>query len=402
MRDIDILPLLHIMPAGCVLFDDNGIIQSVNNSLSHLLEYPSQELIGKHIEYIFTVSSRILYQTQVYPSFKLNEKVDEVALSLKSKQGKTIPVLFYCNRTVVEEKIRNVCIIVSAWERQKQMTEISEAKRVQQIVKENETLKKLKEELEIHEQQLDRQIFLLLERNQEHVQLNKVLSHDLQEQIRKIGVFSDLLQSTDELRNNSESKSHLQKIQKSVLKLQNLIRSLQLFVHLDSIEERLTQLKVEDIIKEAKKEAINGTGFNDFILEVGEISSFEGRSYQMKLLFTELFKNAIQNRNPDNRLAIHIESLLIEENMYLANNKRYRYTEHIRIKISDNGDGFENQYSSYIFGLFNKLNTKTDRVGLGLALVKHIVSYHYGTITATSEVGKGSSFIIVLPILQPK
>ena len=113
-----------------------------------------------------------------------------------------------------------------------------------------------------------------------------------------------------------------------------------------------------------------------------------------------LIKNAIQNRDINRRLQIQIKAVLIEENSYQFNKRKYRYTDHVKLEITDNGTGFDNQYNSYIFGLLNKLSSHSAGAGLGLALCKQIVSHHYGTISASSEIGKGTTFLIVLPVSQ--
>lgn len=389
------------MPSGCISFDDAGVIQFVNAPLCRWVDYEPEELLNQNIELLLTVSSRIFYRTRVYPLLRLNGKADEIFLSLKSKHGNSIPVLLYCIRSGSGEKITNLAVVVTVWERQKHEREISKAKKAQQhILDENQTLNRLKEELEQHQMQLDRQISMLTQRNQEYAQLNKVLSHDLQEPIRKIGLFAELLHQSEGISNYPEIVNYFQKIQKAIVRLRHLTQTLQQFVYPDSTEE-IGTLAIEKLFHEAQAEAISAIGFSDFTLEIGEVPAFEGKSIQMKVVFTELLKNALQNRNPNHDLLIRIEAVMTEENTYQSTGEKYRYRDHLKLKVSDNGMGFDNRYHSYVFGLFNKLNPKSEGAGLGLALVKQIITHHYGTITVSSEEGKGTSFIITLPVVQP-
>ena len=71
------------------------------------------------------------------------------------------------------------------------------------------------------------------------------------------------------------------------------------------------------------------------------------------------------------------------------------------ITIADNGIGIAPEYHERIFGLFNKLDVKTDGTGIGLTLVKRIVEVHGGRIWIQSEVGKGSKFLFTLPAKYP-
>lgn len=393
----DSLDILNALPSAYLLFDDNGIIQLLNTALCDLLGYQSQELINRNVETVFSISSRIFYQTQLYPLIRLKGKVDEIFLTLRTKQGKSIPVMLYCHRRVLAEKLYYVCVFVTVWERQKHELANSKAKEVQQ---ENEVLKNLKEELELQRQQLDRQVLMLIQRNHEYIELSKVFSHDLQEPIRKIGMFTDILQHSKGIEHYPEIAGYGQRIQKMVVRLQNLTESLQQFIYLDSINEITHSIEIDTVIEEAKKAAITAVNFDDFTIVTGAIPAFEGRSRQIGILFTELFKNAIQNRNPDTHLIIRIEGVVVEENSYQASREKYRYTEHLKLKISDNGKGFDNQYNSYVFGLFNKLNANSPGAGLGLALVRQVILYHFGTISASSEEGQGTLFTIILPVVQ--
>ena len=394
--------MLEAMPCGCIAFDDYGNIESVNEFLYNLLEYDPNELIDKNIEYILTISSRIFYQTQLYPLIRLKGKVDEIFLSLKSKRGTHIPVMLYCKRNVSDDKISNICVFVTVWEREKHELEMLKANEMrQQTLLENETLNKLKEELELHQQQLDQQVSILTQRNQEYIQLNKVLTHDLQEPIRKISIFTDRIVNHIKSINDPEVLNNFQKIQASVLQLRNLTSSLQKFVYTYTSEEKTSISFIKDLIEEAQSDAIIETGFDDFELKTGEIPTFEGNIVEIKLVFMEILKNSIQNRNINKRLKIEIRAVLIEENSYLVSKGKYRYTDHIKLEISDNGNGFDSQYNSYIFGLFNKLNPLSEGAGLGLALCKQIISNHYGTITINSEIEKGTTVTIILPVQQP-
>ena len=394
--------MLEPMPCGCIAFDDDGKIESVNEFLNNLLEYDPNELIDKNIEHILTISSRIFYQTQLYPLIRLKGKVDEIFLSLKSKRGTHIPMMLYCKRNVTDDKISNLCVFVTVWEREKHELEMLKANEMrQQTLLENETLNKLKEELELHQQQLDQQVSILTQRNQEYIQLNKVLTHDLQEPIRKISIFTDRIVNHIKSINDPEVLNNFQKIQASVLQLRNLTSSLQKFVYTYTSEEKTSISFTKDLIEEAQSDAIIETGFDDFELKTEEIPTFEGNIVEIKLVFMEILKNSIQNRNAKKRLKIEIRAVLIEENSYLVSKGKYRYTDHIKLEISDNGNGFDSQYNSYIFGLFNKLNPLSEGAGLGLALCKQIISNHYGTIAINSEIEKGTMVIIILPVQQP-
>lgn len=394
----DSLEILQAMPCGCILFDDNGIIQFVNNTLCELLEYTNKELLSQKLGVIFTISSQIFYQTQLYPLIRLKGKADEIFLSLKTKQGDILPVMLHGKVVNWNQKQVYLFIFTTVFERQKHEDELLRIKQEQQVtVQENEDLNSLKTELQLQRQKLDQQVTILKQRNLEYIQLNKVLTHDMQEPIRKIDIFSDIL--LDHIK-DEKGEVTLQKIHKSVARLRSLTSSIQRFVDLDLADESISLINPVSIIEETTERIKIELAFDNFSIEVNRLPSFEGRASQIKILFFELFKNAVENRKPHDFLLIKVNGVLVEENSFRSGTDQYLYTDHIRLEISDNGIGFNNSYSSYIFELFNKLHKNSEGSGLGLALCKQIVSSHYGSISARSEEGKGVSIVIVIPIKQ--
>ncbi|WP_221392487.1 ATP-binding protein [Dyadobacter sp. NIV53] len=399
----DAQEILNFMPGGCILFEDDGSIEFVNQTICELLEYQEDELLNQNVEMIFTVASRIFYQTQFYPLIRLRGGANEVFLSLRSKTGDRIPSMVNAKRVTFNGQTLNLCIFVTVYEGQKHEKELLKINELRQLaVEENEVLNNLKNELELHQQQLDRQVTALKQRNQEYAQLSKVLSHDLREPIRKIGMFTDILLNGKRKAEAEELTGIYQKIQNCFLKLNNMTTSLQRFVYVDSNVEKNDKLDVNDLLQEAKIEALTLLNFESFELETVTIPAIEGQASQIRLLFTELLKNAIQNKKPEQPLRIQIKAVLIEENIYQFNKGKYRYTEHVKIEVTDNGTGFDNQYNSYIFGLLNKMHAASTGAGLGLALCKQIISRHYGTISASSIMGQGTSIVIILPLTQPE
>jgi signal transduction histidine kinase len=68
--------------------------------------------------------------------------------------------------------------------------------------------------------------------------------------------------------------------------------------------------------------------------------------------------------------------------------------------VRDNGIGIPHEFMDKIFGLFNKLDARSEGTGVGLALVKRIIEFHHGIIWAESDAGKGTTFYFTLPV-QP-
>ncbi|NIJ52691.1 PAS domain-containing sensor histidine kinase [Dyadobacter arcticus] len=391
--------ILQDLPCGCIVFEDNGKITFVNPTICELLGYNVDEMIDSGIEVVFTISSRIFYQTHFFPLLKLKGQVSEIFLTLKPKTGPPVPVLVNVKLSEVNGLVSYIGIFTAVWERQKYEEELLLAKKAQQkVLEENDVLIQLKKQLEIHQQELDSKVSMLRERTDEYLQIGKVLTHDMQEPIRKIAFFFEALVEQKEIQQNSENLKKVDIINRSVTRLRFLTNALFDFVNHSSLREEFTHLDVGQLIRKAELDVKQSLGITGFTVFFESIPRFFGDAAQMKRLFIELIKNAVQNRSSHQTLEIQVNAVVIEENIYQANAGKYHYTDHVKLEICDNGIGFERKYESYVFGLLNKLNKKSDGVGLGLTLCKQIVSNHHGSIQIRSNPENGTCVTIVIPV----
>ncbi|MBU1820211.1 MAG: PAS domain S-box protein [Bacteroidetes bacterium] len=395
--------LLRSLPCAYVAFDDTGKIKFVNPFLCEALGYTAEELTGQSFERILTISSRLFYQTHFFPLLRLNGKVSEIFLMFRSKKAESIPFMINGHRENMDGQVLNLCACFTVWERQKYESELLESKKIlQKALEENVLLNSLKSDLEKNQQQLDQQISMLIQRSHEYVQLNKVLSHDLQEPIRKIGIYADILHHSEKISTDTQLKAYTQKIFETMERLRQLTNCLQQFVSVESHEEEFATIQLDTLLAEAIQEATRVTDFTDFSVEAAGLPQIEGRASQIGMLFRELIKNAIENRNPMSRLHIRIGAAIVEENSYHASKDKYRYTDHLKLEVKDNGMGFDKRYSTYVTGLFNKLNSESKGMGMGLALCRQIVSNHYGTLSIQAVEGEGCTVLVMLPVKQPE
>jgi signal transduction histidine kinase len=131
---------------------------------------------------------------------------------------------------------------------------------------------------------------------------------------------------------------------------------------------------------------------------VAALPVIEAIPTQMTQLFFNLLSNAIKFRQKG------ISPVITIEQKQMTDEEKQKYqlllsNEYFLITVNDNGIGFEQQYAEKIFLLFQRLQGKYEfpGSGIGLSICKKIVSNHNGQIFATGEVGKGSSFYIILP-----
>lgn len=387
-----------ILPCGYVSFRDNGIVTAANATLASWLGCPKDELAGKSIENIFTLATRIFYNTHFFPLIKLHSKASEVFLSLKANENLDIPVLANAERRLEQSEYIIHCVFIRVEERKKYEQELINARRkAEDALKENRQLTELTGSLEKHALELDKQYQHQITINENLLQFSKIISHDLQEPIRKIQIFTDFILNDPDTIMSVKSKTFSGKVYAAAEKLKTLTASLQEYVKVDN-EKAHTNVDLNAVIETARLRASILRQFSDFDMEVDEMPTIEGFENQLELLFFHLIDNAIQFRNSTQKLKIKVNQLVLEENIFKATENQYRYTEHLRISFEDNGRGFSEEYSDNVFLLFNKLGNVGTNMGVGLPLVKKIVRNHSGEIRVNSKPGTGTRFEIELPV----
>jgi phosphoserine phosphatase RsbU/P len=390
--------LVNVVPCGILAFDDRGVIISVNKTLSAWLGYSCEELQEKSIESILSTPSRIFYQTHFFPLIKLHSKADEIFLALIGKSKNEIPVLSNTTRLLQGQDYVNVAVFMPIFQRKKYEAEILESKRAaENALKENKDIRELTNRLELKTHEIDRQYQKMVGLSEDILHFSKILSHDLQEPIRKIKLFSSILATSQSHDYTKRQISAIQKIDSAAERLRRLTHGLQEYVTIDA--ERISgNVDLNIKLEMAKGQVMRDRDFSSFQVIYDPLPEMEGYPAQIEVLFYHLLDNAVQFRKPDQDLVVHVTHTLLEENIYRKSPDKYKFADHIRIVFSDNGIGFDNQYSDYVFELVKKIDPASQGLGFGLPLIKKIVDNHGGTIELHSEPGKGTRVILVLPM----
>ncbi|HYG04492.1 MAG TPA: PAS domain-containing sensor histidine kinase [Chryseosolibacter sp.] len=389
---------IDVLPCGYVCFKDDGTITACNVTVASWIGYPREEIIGKSIETIFTLATRIFYNTHFFPLIKLHGKASEIFLSIKSKENQDVPVLANASRTIEDDVHLIHCVFIRVEQRKKFEQELLKARRdAENALKDNKQLAELSKSLEQHALELDNQYRRQITMNENLRQFGKIISHDLQEPIRKIQIFIDMISKDANTHLSPKSEVYSSKIDAAAEKLKALTASLHEYIAVDN-EKVFSEVDVVTTIQAAKSRAANIREFSDFTLEIDAIPTIEGYKKQLELLFFHLIDNAIKFRSPNRKLAIKVTHLLLHENIFRMPNDQYKYTEHVRITFEDNGVGFSDEYRENVFLLLKKLDNSTAGLGIGLPLVKKIIHNHSGNVNVTTEQGKGTCFEIELPV----
>jgi PAS domain S-box-containing protein len=228
---------------------------------------------------------------------------------------------------------------------------------------------------------------------------NRVASHDLQEPLRKIQIFISRISVKDMEFMSDTGKEYLTKITSSANRMRKLIDDLLLFSNTNKTEKVYEKTNLNLLLKDAQQELAQIIEEKKAVIHVSKLPTLTVVSYQILQLFVNILDNALKYSKSSIQPNINIECTVLAINEYPVfitdTHKKY-----YKISISDNGIGFDQQYSEKIFILFSRLNQRRDYhgSGIGLSICKKIVENHDGFITAEGKIGIGSTFYVFLPV----
>lgn len=225
-------------------------------------------------------------------------------------------------------------------------------------------------------------------------------SHDLQEPLRKIRIFSDRVSAKCGNELDSESKVYIDKIQASCARMQNLINDIFTLSKISTTKSEMEKTDMNILIDDVLAEMELQIQERNAKIIVDKLPELYVNKSLIKRLFQNLLNNSIKYAQKEIDPIIRITSKL--ESIEDLSGKS-KLTKYHRIYLQDNGIGFDQQYADQIFSMFKRLhsNTEYEGTGIGLAICKKIVEEHNGFISAKSEFNNGSTFTISLPIENP-
>jgi PAS domain S-box-containing protein len=253
---------------------------------------------------------------------------------------------------------------------------------------EAQILERTKELNQINEQ--------LKKTNQELEQFAYIASHDLQEPLRKIQTFSNILQNN--IHDNTYVEKYFSKIDSSARRMGDLIKAVLNYSRLadapTEFEETDLNLVLESVLSDLELliEEKNG------IIQSDRLPVVSGIPLQLNQLFSNLIGNSLKFCQHRCKIRIshrHVSGTEISRR-FQATGEKPGFHE---LTFQDNGIGFESRFATQIFTIFQRLHSMHEYsgTGIGLALCKKIVENHGGFISAQSESGEGATFTVYLP-----
>ncbi|MDQ7016586.1 MAG: ATP-binding protein [Gammaproteobacteria bacterium] len=223
----------------------------------------------------------------------------------------------------------------------------------------------------------------LLRSNAELEQFAYIASHDLQEPLRTVTSFLQLLQSNCGNELSSEGKQYIDFAVQGSNRMKMLVNGLLEFSRLSSQEKELNEVDSGAVLLAVLENLELSIGDSGALIEYGQLPMVMADSHQLQLLLQNLISNSIKYRcEGDLKIRLNAEWL---EGFW-------------RFSVMDNGIGMEPQHFDRIFKIFQRLHAQGEYsgVGIGLAMCKKIVERHAGKIWVESDVGVGATFYFTL------
>jgi len=258
----------------------------------------------------------------------------------------------------------------------------------------------LEEKIKERTAELDEKNETLLKTNKELQEFNYISSHDLQEPLRKIQTYVSKIQATESSNLSSDGSTYFQKVRESAQRMQSLINDLLTYSQTHKTSEQFENVDLKLLLNEVLADLADEINEKSALVDIGEMCPVKVIPFQMRQIFYNIIGNAIKYSSEERDPRIEVTSEIVNGNQ--IKDSLSADVKYCHIRISDNGIGFNQDYSDKIFELFQRLHNKSEfsGTGIGLAIVKKIIENHKGFITAKSATNEGAAFDIYLPTEQ--
>ncbi|MFL5748856.1 MAG: PAS domain S-box protein [Niastella sp.] len=380
-----------------------SIVTSWNNSAERIFGYTAEEMIGVSITKIVP-PDRLDEEPQILERLKRGERIDHFETKRLTKDGRLLDISLSISPV---KNSKGVIIGASKIAR-----DITAQKRAEQLIRESEERLRLaieseqkKANDELEKMVVARTSELLtsnsaLERsNHELEQFAYIASHDLQEPLRKIQTFADMVR--EHLDDSQLTEKYFNKIYASAKRMSKLINDVLNYSRLTKTGEQFQETDLNKVLKDVLSDYELLIEQKQAVVTATDLPIIKGIPLQLHQLFANLISNSL--KFSETKPVISITSTMLLPSEMVNYPQLQQDIEYVKLVFTDNGIGFEQQYAEQIFIIFQRLNNMRSfsGTGIGLALCKKIVDHHDGIITAKSAPESGASFTIILPINHP-
>lgn len=223
---------------------------------------------------------------------------------------------------------------------------------------------------------------LLTRANAELEQFARLAAHDLQEPLRTVASFVQILAMRQEGRLDAESKEAMDFVLQGVQRMKAQIGDLLKYVKTTSPHALTTPVELDDSLERVRSELHAAITDSGAVIHSAPLPAVFAEPTQVDAVLRNLISNAIKFRGPE-KPQIEISAVPAAGT--------------VEVVVKDNGIGIAEKYQERIFVVFQRLNPDTAGTGIGLAVCKKIVDRNGGRIWVESEPGQGAAFHFTLP-----
>ncbi|MCY7349346.1 MAG: PAS domain-containing protein [Cytophagaceae bacterium] len=226
-----------------------------------------------------------------------------------------------------------------------------------------------------------------------------VASHDLQEPLRKIQAFGNMLLKRNAAQLDEPGTDRIRRMQNAAERMSGLIQDLLEYSRVSSHRETFAPVDLTALLASVRSDLAVLIREKKAGLRAAALPTVQGDATQLRQVLQNLLSNALKFSRPDVPPVVEVRHCVVAgaETNGLALPPEGRFHE---ISVSDNGIGFDETYANRIFEAFQRLHGRADYpgTGIGLAIVKKVLENHYGGVAVSSRVGEGSTFRVYLPV----
>ena len=371
---------IESMNEGAVTLNQDGLILYCNSTFASMVDLPLSKVISLSFDQFVDPANKTAFDALFRGGWKETHKIE---LTISGKTGKLVP----CQLSMTALELDGgVCMSMI-------LTDMTVQKETQKLLKaNNEQLAQTNAALEVSNLALNRS-------NSNLQQFAYVASHDLQEPLRKIQAFGDLLRAQygGQLDGGID---YIDRMQSAAIRMSILIKDLLSFSRISTQQENAVLVPLAQVIAPVLGDLEMVIEESGAVLEVDELPTVLGDPSQLGQLFQNLISNALKFRRPDVPPSIRIRSETVSATDLPPSIKPAQLVDtYYRIDVADNGIGFDEKYVDRIFQVFQRLHGKNEfaGTGVGLAICQKVVLNHGGAITAHSHPGEGTTFQVYLP-----
>ncbi|WP_336515061.1 sensor histidine kinase [Pollutibacter soli] len=361
------------MTEGALTINNEGLILYCNSQFAEMVQFPLNNIIGSSLFDFISPEDLDVFRNILETSWTAPAKTE---LMLKAGNDKT-PVQISLAALRLETTTALSVIVNNLSAQKKAQKELENA---------NTQLGKINRDLEVSNRDLQ--------------QFASVASHDLQEPLRKIQVFSKLLLEKYNQDLTAEGKKYIGKIIESAGRMKSLVVDVLNYSKLSAREQEIKQVNIREVLGELLEDFELIIQEKKAEIRIADLPVLDANRGQIRQVLQNVISNALKFAKKGMPPVIDIHSRRLASKSFESPEKKDG--PYCLISIRDEGIGFDKKYGKHIFELFERLHSKDayEGTGIGLAITKKIVEKHNGLVAARSNPGQGAEFLLLLPLKQ--